>query len=128
MQISVNANGRNMREPTFCICDNKGTDQLPGNRKADQHLCSCYRNSSVPLLSKIQNFQPMASFYACTAWFILDLLRNHTVVFFMTLLIFISTNNYSSLISKRQHGQRNISIAESLCMNSAEYRFVAIHS
>ena len=28
-----------MRKPTFCICKNKGADQLRGNLKADQRLC-----------------------------------------------------------------------------------------
>ena len=28
-----------MRKPTFCICENKDTDQLCGNREADQRLC-----------------------------------------------------------------------------------------
>ena len=27
-----------MRKPAFCICQNKGVDQLLGNRMADQHL------------------------------------------------------------------------------------------
>ena len=28
-----------IRKPAFCICQNKGTDQLCGNRPADQCLC-----------------------------------------------------------------------------------------
>ena len=28
-----------MRKPTFCICENKDTDQLRGNGEADQRLC-----------------------------------------------------------------------------------------
>ena len=28
-----------MRNPAFCICENKGADQLCGNNTADQHLC-----------------------------------------------------------------------------------------
>ena len=30
---------RVVRKPTFCICENKDTDQLRGNREADQRLC-----------------------------------------------------------------------------------------
>ena len=30
---------RVVRKPAFCICENKGADQLHGNRTADQHLC-----------------------------------------------------------------------------------------
>ena len=39
-------------KPTFCICENKGTDQLRGNREADQRLCFRYLDSSMPLLPK----------------------------------------------------------------------------
>ena len=28
-----------MRKPAFCICENKGSDQLPSNGAADQHFC-----------------------------------------------------------------------------------------
>ena len=42
---------RVMRKPTFCICE-KDADQLRGNREADQRLCFCYIDSTIPLLSK----------------------------------------------------------------------------
>ena len=41
-----------MRKPTFCICENKDTDQLCGNREADQRLSFRYIDSTIPLLSK----------------------------------------------------------------------------
>ena len=41
-----------MRKPAFCICENKDTDQLRGNREADQHLCFRYTDSTIPLLPK----------------------------------------------------------------------------
>ena len=41
-----------MRKPIICICENKDADQLRGNREADQPLCFCYIDSSIPLLSK----------------------------------------------------------------------------
>ena len=41
-----------MRKPTFCICKNKGSDQLRGNRQADQLLCFHNMDSTIPLLSK----------------------------------------------------------------------------
>ena len=31
-----------MRKPDFCIGENKGADQLRGNREADQRLCFRY--------------------------------------------------------------------------------------
>ena len=40
-----------MRKPTFGICENKDTDQLLGNREADQRLCFRYIHSPIPLLS-----------------------------------------------------------------------------
>ena len=39
-----------MRKPTICICENKGTDQLRSNCEADQRLCFCYLDSTIPLL------------------------------------------------------------------------------
>ena len=38
-----------MRKPAFCICENKGADQLRGNREADQHLCFRYTDSTISL-------------------------------------------------------------------------------
>ena len=58
MQILSNSMGDHhkmsyaMRKPDFCICKNKGTDQLHGNHAADQRLCFRYKGSTVPLLSK----------------------------------------------------------------------------
>ena len=43
---------RVMRKPAFCICENKEADQLRGNREADQRLCFCYIDSTMPLLPK----------------------------------------------------------------------------
>ena len=41
-----------MRKPAFCICENKGADQLHGNCAADQGLCFRYIDSTIPLLTK----------------------------------------------------------------------------
>ena len=42
-----------MRKPFFfCICENKDTDQLRGNREADQRLCFRYTDSTITLLPK----------------------------------------------------------------------------
>ena len=44
---------RVMRKPDFCLCENKGADQLCSNCTADQRLCFCYNSdSTIPLLSK----------------------------------------------------------------------------
>ena len=39
-----------MRKPDFCLCENKGADQLRGNREADQRLCFRYSDRTIPLL------------------------------------------------------------------------------
>ena len=46
-----------MRKPDFCLCENKGADQLRSNCEADQRLCFCYTDSSIPplLISKISS-------------------------------------------------------------------------
>ena len=41
-----------MRKPAFCICVNKGADQLRGDRETDQRLCFRYTDSTIPLLAK----------------------------------------------------------------------------
>ena len=41
-----------MGKPTICIGENKGADQLRGNREADQRLCFHYTDSTIPLLLK----------------------------------------------------------------------------
>ena len=43
---------RPMGKPTICIGENKGADQLRGNREADQRLCFRYTDSTLPLLLK----------------------------------------------------------------------------
>ena len=49
---------RIVRKPDFCLCENKGADQLRGNREADQRLCFRYSDSTIPLLleSEISSF------------------------------------------------------------------------
>ena len=41
-----------MGKPTICIGENKGADQLRGNREADQRHCFRYSDSTIPLLLK----------------------------------------------------------------------------
>ena len=41
-----------MGKPAFGICKNKGADQLRTNCAADQRLCFCYSDSTIPLLHK----------------------------------------------------------------------------
>ena len=41
----------------FCLCENKdkGADQLYDDSAADQHLCFCYVDCTIPLLPKSKN-------------------------------------------------------------------------
>ena len=41
-----------MRNPAFCICENKGSDRL--NPEADQSLCFRYKERSIPILPKYE--------------------------------------------------------------------------
>ena len=43
---------RIVRKPDFRLGENKGADQLRGNREADQRLCFRYTDSTIPLLLK----------------------------------------------------------------------------
>ena len=43
-----------MRNPDFCICENKDADQLRGNREADQRLCFRYMDCTISLLPKCE--------------------------------------------------------------------------
>ena len=49
-----------LRRPHFCLCENKGADQLCSYCTADQRLCFCHSDSTTSLLpnSKISSFQP----------------------------------------------------------------------
>ena len=68
-----------MGKPTICLGENKGADQLRGNREADQRLCFCYLDSIIPPL--LQNFKLLACFCDCTGRFVSDLFGNHIVGF-----------------------------------------------
>ena len=41
-----------IENPVFCVCKNKGTDQLHDNRTADQRLCFHYADKTNSLLFK----------------------------------------------------------------------------
>ena len=64
-----------MRKPTFCICKNRGADQLPSNCAADQHLCFPYIDSTIPLLPKF-DIKSLAIFCGCTVRFVSVLVGN----------------------------------------------------
>ena len=43
-----------MRKAAVCLCENKGADQLHGNRAADQRLCFLSKESTIPLHPKLE--------------------------------------------------------------------------
>ena len=46
-----------MRKPDFCLCENKGADQLCSNCEADQRLCFRYTDSTTSVLFLNPKFQ-----------------------------------------------------------------------
>ena len=48
-----------MSEPDFCLCKNKGADQLCSNCELDQRLCFRYTDSPIPLLLKGTHLRPI---------------------------------------------------------------------
>ena len=48
-----------MRKPAFCICENKDTDQLRGNREADQRLCFRYTDSTKASCHLVWLYSPV---------------------------------------------------------------------
>ena len=76
---------RVMRKPVFCICENKDTNQLTGNRAADQRLCFHYKHSTIPLLPKSE-ISSLTMFCGCTAKFVSDLVKTPKTGFFVAKL------------------------------------------
>ena len=61
-----------MKKPDFCICKNKGADQL--RVTPDQRLCFRYMDSTIPLLrkSEISSLKPPSMAVQpdlCGTWF-----------------------------------------------------------
>ena len=53
----------------FSISENKEAHQLCGNLEADQRLCFCFTERTIPLLSESKISKPLAIFSDCTAQF-----------------------------------------------------------
>ena len=53
---------RRVSASQFCLCENKGADQLRSNCEADQRLCFRYTDSTLSLLIKSE----ISSFYAAS--------------------------------------------------------------
>ena len=77
-----------MGKPTICIGENKGADQLRGNREADQRLCFRYSDSAIPLLLKSE----ISSFLLFSVTVQVDLCRTWSET---TLLVFPRGGSYN---------------------------------
>ena len=66
---------RIVRKPEFCLCENKGEDQLRSNCEADQRLHFRYTDSTISLLPK-SNFKILAIFCIFIDRFVSDLVGN----------------------------------------------------
>ena len=113
-----------VREPTFCISENKDADQLRGNHEADQRLCFRYLASTIPLPPESKNFKPLTISSSCTAWFVSDLVRIHIVDFLKPGLKYyckVPKFSYTKIVRcklpKIQTKRPNLSL---LCQNGAK--------
>ena len=52
LRLSYITLSRIVRKRDYCLCENKGADQLCSNCEADQRLCFRYWDSTIPLLLK----------------------------------------------------------------------------
>ena len=73
------------KKKDFCLCQNKGADQLCSNCTADQRLCFHYADSTIPplLVAKI-----LAFFCDYTGQFVSDLVGNPEACFLTSRLIY----------------------------------------
>ena len=71
-----------MGGPTLNICENKGADQLRGNREADRCLCFRSTGGAIPPLSESEN-SGLQPFRDRTAWLVSDQVGSQNVVFLM---------------------------------------------
>ena len=98
-----------MRNPAFCIFENKDADQLRGYREADQRLCFRYTDTRIPLLSKyeISSLQP-SSVLSCTARFVSDLVGNPEDRFSQKEAHMLLTRLLSNMntVTAKEHPQR----------------------
>ena len=54
--------------PDFCLCEDKGADQLRSNCEADQLLCFRYSDSTIPLLLIAKTSSVTVQADLCRAW------------------------------------------------------------
>ena len=95
-----------MRKPDFCLCENKGADQLRSNCEADQRLCFRYSDSTILLLLIAKTFKPLACFCDCTGPFVTDLVGNPEDRFScVAAQLTGNTNNQLGIISKEIPGE-----------------------
>ena len=102
-----------MRKPTICICENKGADQLRGNRESDHRLCFRYSDSTIPLLLKSE----ISSFYLFSVLVQAGLCRTCSET---TLLVFPRDGSYVSS-SLQIDTENNMMIATAKSVDHPDY-------
>ena len=101
-----------MTKPTICIGENKGTDQLRGDREADQRLCFRYTDSTILLLLKpaISSFLPASVTVQaglCRTWSETQIVgfvthRLNFICIVCTQLLWMSLDNHCDGLGKLQ--------------------------
>ena len=75
-----------MKPPVFCLCENKGANQLHGHRAADQCLCFRYIKSTIHVLPKAAISSLLSSYVAVEAGLCRTWSGTQKTGFFMTLI------------------------------------------
>ena len=88
-----------MGNPTICMGENKGADQLRSNCQADQRLCFLYTDGTIPQLSKskISSLYPSSVTEPGLCWTWSE----------PKLLVFSHTGSYNNVLYKKSEHQRS---------------------
>ena len=103
-----------MGKPTICICENKGADQLRGNREADQRHCFRYADSTIPLLlkSEISSFWLFSVLIqvglcrTCSETTLLVFSRGGSLIVRLQYFVFQETKRRIPLLGNSTYGHR----------------------
>ena len=94
-----------VRKRDYCLCENKGADQLYSNCTADQNLCFHYMDSTIPLLPKSKNYKVLAIFCSCKGQFVSDLVVNPKDWFSRDVAHFVAHKTYNMLYGYKRKTQ-----------------------
>ena len=83
----------------FCICQDKGTDQLRDNQAADQGLCFSQKDSIIPLLLNLKFRASSHILHGFTAWFVSGLVGNPGDSFSLDTAFIVSFHFFSGTMA-----------------------------